>query len=390
MRVITVFPTMQGYEDEADTFAELARLVDEHHVITKPWIESIARRLSEYAGNRLKWHFIDSRGIRFFAEALRLVATLAGRNSAQPTVVHEHFVGYSCLLPWLTPARRCIRRVLSLYAADSLFVTERRWRSRSDKVVGIPMRLLVANIRLSVVRTLLQAISTLGAHGVHAVSQEVLRQPPWLFRWPKRVLVLPSPISLERWSAVPGAERSVNDILFVGRLEVWKGINVVLEVARVLRERFPEIRLTMVGSGHAEEVRAINEAIRRASLERWVHLLGPVGREDVRRLYSQSNVLVFPSWHEGSPRVVREALACGCAVVAADIPGNRFGGHYRLLSLVDSFNPRDWSAAVSTFLRQSPTERLEAASQDRLELSAHFAPKVVAHRLVDFYQTLWD
>ncbi len=57
---------------------------------------------------------------------------------------------------------------------------------------------------------------------------------------------------------------------------------------------------------------------------RWpVEMLGRLSQEELARVYQESDVFVLPSFFEGLPLVVIEALACGCRVVATELPGVR-------------------------------------------------------------------
>lgn len=109
--------------------------------------------------------------------------------------------------------------------------------------------------------------------------------------------------------------------LFIGRLLVDKGVREYAAAARVLRERHPQVRCLLVG--WLDENPATIEA---AELERWtadgdVEFLGRL--DDVRPVFEQCSVYVLPSYREGTPRTVLEAMAMGRAVITTDAPGCR-------------------------------------------------------------------
>jgi glycosyltransferase involved in cell wall biosynthesis len=106
-------------------------------------------------------------------------------------------------------------------------------------------------------------------------------------------------------------------LLYVGRLEESKGILDLVEAFRDLVRRRPDVRLVLVGDGSA-----------RAALSRAAEGLGDrillAGRRplpEVPMWMAACHTLVLPSWAEGTPNVVLEALACGRRVVATAVGG---------------------------------------------------------------------
>jgi len=107
-------------------------------------------------------------------------------------------------------------------------------------------------------------------------------------------------------------------VLFVGRLEPQKGVRELLAAFERVRARVPQAVLVLVGDGvSGHEVRG------RASA--WpsgvVRALGARPHDEVARWVGACDVLALPSWAEGTPNVVLEALASGRPVVATRVGG---------------------------------------------------------------------
>ncbi len=107
-------------------------------------------------------------------------------------------------------------------------------------------------------------------------------------------------------------------VLFVGRLEPQKGIHDLLEAFEQLRAHVPRATLALVGHGiSTEEVRA--------RVERWspggARMLGALPPGEVAAWLGACDVMTLPSWAEGTPNVVLEALASGRPVVATRVGG---------------------------------------------------------------------
>jgi glycosyltransferase involved in cell wall biosynthesis len=105
-------------------------------------------------------------------------------------------------------------------------------------------------------------------------------------------------------------------VLFVGSLEPYKGVDVLLQAWVGVRDQHPEALLTIVGSGTLAPM-----AMRAAEEDPSVELVGPVPHERVMQLLDRSRFLVLPSRSEGMGRVILEAFARERAVIATRIGG---------------------------------------------------------------------
>jgi glycosyltransferase involved in cell wall biosynthesis len=106
-------------------------------------------------------------------------------------------------------------------------------------------------------------------------------------------------------------------LLFVGRLRIRKGVEVLLEALRELRGRVPGAVLKIAGDG---EHRAALER-KAAGLGLAVTFLGTCDGSRVRALLAGAAALVVPSIYEGMPLVVLEAMERGVPVVASAVSG---------------------------------------------------------------------
>jgi glycosyltransferase involved in cell wall biosynthesis len=104
-------------------------------------------------------------------------------------------------------------------------------------------------------------------------------------------------------------------VVMIGRLAKGKGFDVLLEAASELGDS--SFSICLVGDGPQYE--EIEAEINSRELENTVHLLGY--RDDVPQILSASDLLVLPSFREGTPRVITEAMASGLPVIATDIAG---------------------------------------------------------------------
>lgn len=109
--------------------------------------------------------------------------------------------------------------------------------------------------------------------------------------------------------------------LMIARLLVSKGVQEYLEAARQLRAQHPNVRCLLVGPRDGGPDAVDPALIERAQIEGSIEYLGSV--EDVRPLIAKSAVYVLPSYREGTPRSVLEAMSMGRPIITTDVPGCR-------------------------------------------------------------------
>jgi glycosyltransferase involved in cell wall biosynthesis len=109
---------------------------------------------------------------------------------------------------------------------------------------------------------------------------------------------------------------------FVGRLVAEKGVLELLDAARLVAERFPEVRVLLVGGTDAEKADRLTPEVAR---ERGVadRCLFTGVRQDMPELYQAMDVFVLPSHREGFPRAPLEASAMKVPCIVTDVRGCR-------------------------------------------------------------------
>lgn len=109
--------------------------------------------------------------------------------------------------------------------------------------------------------------------------------------------------------------------LLIARLQGDKGVREFVQAAKRVKAQFPHARFSLVGW-----IDESPDAIAQAELDAWVktgtvEFLGRLS--DVRPAIAACSVYVLPSYREGTPRTVLEAMAMGRAVITTDAPGCR-------------------------------------------------------------------
>ena len=110
-----------------------------------------------------------------------------------------------------------------------------------------------------------------------------------------------------------------SQLLFVGRLAGVKGLPILLDALAQLKQRRPDIHLSVAGDG-PDRARLEAQA-RRLGVAENVSFLGYRSQQQVRELLAGTDVFVMSSFAEGVPVVLMEAMAAHVAVVATRIAG---------------------------------------------------------------------
>lgn len=134
------------------------------------------------------------------------------------------------------------------------------------------------------------------------------------------IVVNGSGVDITTFSRVPFPQSSIT-FLLIARLLGDKGVREYAQAAAIIKNSFPEVCFSLVGwldenpdSLHVDE------------LNQWIDsgVIDYLGRlEDVRPAIHDCSVYVLPSYREGTPRSVLEAMAMGRAVITTDAPGCR-------------------------------------------------------------------
>jgi glycogen synthase len=111
-------------------------------------------------------------------------------------------------------------------------------------------------------------------------------------------------------------------ILYVGRLDAVKGIDVLLRAAEIVLRSIPRARVVLVGGSHPSlPVTALRRMILAHNLEHAVTLTGHIPTVGLEGWYRRATVFAFPSFYETFGIALLEAQAYGLAVIAANTGG---------------------------------------------------------------------
>jgi glycosyltransferase involved in cell wall biosynthesis len=140
-------------------------------------------------------------------------------------------------------------------------------------------------------------------------------------------------------------------VVYIGRMDVKKGLRELVEAAASLRPQRPNLQVYLVGVGPDRPL--IEAAIQAHGASGYIHALPGCAPDEVAIWMAAADLVTLPSYMEGCPNVVLEALACGRPVVAT-----RVGGIPEIMSdacgrLVPPRDPAALAEALGSVLDQT-------------------------------------
>lgn len=168
-------------------------------------------------------------------------------------------------------------------------------------------------------------LSARNCAGIIATSDEMRR-------WWRRtgtpagnIVLIPYGVDTKRFHQVADARTSLGIgvskrlVLYVGRLSHEKGVKDLLEALHRIEQTVPELELHLVGDGPMRA--GLQHTAGSLALGDRVVFHGWVNQPDLPLYYSAANVTVLPSFSEGLPRTMIEAMACGSPFLGTTITG---------------------------------------------------------------------
>ena len=159
-----------------------------------------------------------------------------------------------------------------------------------------------------------------------------------------------------------GKERSIRlddesvNILFIGWLEEFKGVKEILKAAYILKNKNYNFHIYFAGDG--KMMPFAKSFISKFNLKKNISLLGWINNSEKKKFLSKSTIFLLPSWNEGLPNSMIEAMSAGLTCIISKvgtIPDYAINGHNSLL--VEPRNVQDIVKCLEKVLRNPPLRK---------------------------------
>ena len=216
---------------------------------------------------------------------------------------------------------------------------------------------------------------------------------------PERVNVVPPGVDLGMFQPMDRAvaRREVGYgtgrlLLFVGRLERLKGVEVAIRALALLRDRqHDDVRLLILGEdsheGDESEKERLKAIASQVGVRDRVDFVGSVAHHELPYFYAAADVCVMPSYSESFGLVALEAQACGCPVVASGVSGLRSVVRDEVSGyLIDEHDPAEYAERIGRLLENSELAQ-QMGRRGRL-LAQRFSWTRTADRLEELFENV--
>ncbi|MFQ5860094.1 MAG: glycosyltransferase [Dehalococcoidia bacterium] len=183
---------------------------------------------------------------------------------------------------------------------------------------------------------------------------------------PQKIAVIPCGVDLSHFKPLSQAtardELGLNGhkvLLFVGRLEPIKGVELLLRTAAIMKD-WEKLRVLIIGGAveQGREVERLRSLSAMLGIQSLVQFIGTVRHEELPLYYNAADVCVIPSFYESFSFAALEAMACGVPVVAARVGGlSTLVQHSRTGYLVAGHCPEPYVNCLEALLASQALRR---------------------------------
>ena len=174
-------------------------------------------------------------------------------------------------------------------------------------------------------------------------------------------------------------------ITYIGRISKDKGINELLEAFVLLKKKYQNIQLRMIGTC----AYGFEEKIRNAEMKNAIKYLGTVSSDEIHKYIKESHAVILPSYHEGIPNVLLEAGAAGRPIITTFAEGCEDTFDDGVSGI--GFAPKSSEAieiAVEKFLKMSFSEKEKMGFEANKKITNEFDRKFVIEHYMKVIKAL--
>lgn len=204
-----------------------------------------------------------------------------------------------------------------------------------------------------------------------------------------QIFNVPNPVSKLFYQCSDKTQKS--QILFVAILSPIKGIIELLQVAKIVRDRHPEMELRIVGhfsAGLEWYEKEVRKFLNQNNLQENVNFLGFMDEVGIARELSHANCLIVTSKIETASMVIAEAMAAGKPAVAMDVGGIRYTMQDGVSGFLVSSGDIEGMADRIVRILEDVSLRKEMGIAAKQLAFERFYPEVIANKTLAVYEEI--
>jgi glycosyltransferase involved in cell wall biosynthesis len=179
--------------------------------------------------------------------------------------------------------------------------------------------------------------------------------------------------------------RTENTILFLGHLQGKKGIDDLIYAMEKVSQAVPDAKLMLCGDGDLQHA---NELLAALNLREYVDVTGWLESDEKMALLRRAAVYVLPSYAEGMPMSILEAMAVGLPTIATTVGGIPEAITHQKEGLLYEAGDRETLAQYLIFLLEAPMQRKKMGIAARQRAQSEFSVAKSITQLNQIYATL--
>jgi glycosyltransferase involved in cell wall biosynthesis len=221
---------------------------------------------------------------------------------------------------------------------------------------------------------------------ITAVSQSCVKELKEYHTISKEIIVVNNGVDTNFF--IPGKNKKkggLNYILYTGRLETRKGLIDFIKSAKYVCQESADIKFILTGKGTIKNY--LERRINNFHLKKNFYFAGFVDRGTLLEYYQNATIYVLPSYYEGLPTTLLEAMSCGIASIATDVEGSSeviTDGETGLL--VPPRDPEKLAEAMLKLLDDEELRKRIVGANARRHIVSNYDWEIITDRIEEAYK----
>jgi glycosyltransferase involved in cell wall biosynthesis len=172
--------------------------------------------------------------------------------------------------------------------------------------------------------------------------------------------------------------------IFVGRLVSQKGVELLIESVKYLKDQGIILNITIIGEGPLKD--KLIKYVKNIQIENQINF---VGFQDPNLFYTNHSFMILPSYKEGMSNVILESISYGLPVICSNVGASKdlLGDYYEKFTFIPG-NVEDLKNKILQFINMSTHDKMAYSSYLRRRAEKEFSIKRIAEQYIAEYKMI--